>query len=55
MGSHHDIIVAGWDSLNGGWVIECTCGFFTDASPLMTITGDEFDDHLRSVGVLKEE
>lgn len=50
----HDILVAGWDHVEGGWVIECVCGEAAGPYQLMEQTGADFDDHLRSVGVLQE-
>lgn len=51
---NHEIIVAGWDIVNGGWIIECSCGFCTPADVFMEAVGEQFDNHLREAGVLVE-
>lgn len=50
----HNIVVAGWDQINEGWVIECSCGFCTESSIYMMVVGEEFDDHMRATGMLQE-
>lgn len=50
----HGVAECGWDEIDEGWTIWCTCGFNTEPSALMEYTGMQFDDHLREMGVLKE-
>ncbi len=51
----HGVDAAGWDNIGEGWFIWCLCGFSTPPNKLMAEVGADFDDHLREVGVLKEE
>lgn len=51
----HGLECVGWDNLGGGWTIWCMCNWVSLPCPLMEGAGVEFDDHLRTVGLLKEE
>ena len=44
----------GWDE-RGGWDVFCTCGWTSEPSPFLTVAGEEFDDHMRELGILIEE
>ena len=49
----HGPLVCGFDEVAEGWFIECLCGFATETQTLMESVGQEFDEHLMKVGVLK--
>ena len=43
----------GWDE-HGGWDVYCSCGWTSEPSVLLAAAGDEFDDHMRVLGILIE-
>lgn len=50
----HGILACGFDEVQSGWAMECICGFCTQSLPLMEMVGEEYDNHLRMVGILKD-
>lgn len=52
--TRHGVLVCGFDEVQSGWAIECICGFFTTTLPLMEMVGEEYDNHLRIVGILTD-
>lgn len=50
----HLPLVVGWDQVDGGWVLECVCGWSSENCFLMEGIGVEYDDHLRVKGILLE-
>jgi hypothetical protein len=50
----HGILAAGWDQVNDGWMLECVCNWMSGVSMLMEVVGIEFDNHLRTKGILND-
>ncbi len=50
----HGILACGFDEIQQGWAIDCVCGFYTGVRPLMEAVGEEYDNHLRMLGILQD-